>query len=1006
MPVTEGTDIRFRRVSNPQNLSQVRVDQIVQDEQGFMWFGTWNGLNRYDGYKFKVFKHEAGNPASLSGVYIYSLFKDRAGTLWVGTDQFLDRFDPRTESFRHYPIDKPGTNDLPTIVTHISQDSRGMLWLSTRNGLFRLDPKTGKMKNYRHDSADPLTLGDSDIKSTGEDRAGRFWVGTSQTLDEFDRETGRVKRHVNTGESGVGLWFHQDRQGVFWVICNSFGRIATLDLATNQLTRYEFDWGDGPARPNQAYSMLEDRDGVMWFGTADAGLMRFDRQNSRFISYSHHRDDSDSIGDTRVIALFEDNEGNIWTGLHQAEPNFFRTRPLPFEDLTRKSGIKAGQGSRLAGTIFEDSEGTIWIGVNRQLMRLNRRTGDISTLKQTANADVLSIIDGGENVLWLGNARPGLLRYNFKTGESTGYRHNRADSTTLCSGIVQRLLIDRKGALWSATWDGLCGFDASTGQFTTYKPDPATRGLNYYTIAKANDGALWLGGNLGLHRFDPQAKTFTVYRHDPDDVTSLSDNRVNAILFDKKGQLWAGTQNGLDKLDPVRRFFRGYDQRHGMAGNAVSCILEDSHGLLWMSTNKGVSSFNPATERFANYGTADGLPGPDLTGWGACYKSSSGEMFFAGFSGIASFFPDKVLEDAEVPRAVLTELRLFGSPVAPGPESPLKVAINHTSAITLSHEQNVFSIEFAGLTYLNPATNRYRYKLDGLDHTWHEVRSDERVAAYTTLPPDSYTFHVQAATSRGQWSPEVTLAIEILPPFRRTSWFQFASASFLSVGLWVAYRARLERISQQFNVRLEERVGERTRIAQELHDTLLQNLTGLALQISGLAKTITSPTLARERLQDLREQAEACLREALQSLWDIRSPESDSIDLAHELNESGKQFTSDRPTHFEFVTVGEPRPIRPDVRQQLLRIGREAISNAAQHAYASRIEVRLTYPENALALGIADDYGFDLVDAERLPGHFGLATMRERAAVIRGQITIHSKIEGGTRVEVIVPERR
>ena len=229
VPIVRGTDIRFRKLPNPQNLSQVRVGSIVQDGQGFLWFGTWNGLNRYDGYKLKVFKHEAGNNASLSGTHVYSLFRDRSGNLWVGTDQFLDRYEPLTETFRHYRLDDGRDQNSSSIVTHISQDSRGLLWLSTRNGLFELDPETGSMKNYRHSPGDPGSLGDDDIKSTGEDRSGSFWVGTSKTLDEFDRETGRVKRHFPMGESGIGLWFHEDRARVFWVIYGSSGRIAILD---------------------------------------------------------------------------------------------------------------------------------------------------------------------------------------------------------------------------------------------------------------------------------------------------------------------------------------------------------------------------------------------------------------------------------------------------------------------------------------------------------------------------------------------------------------------------------------------------------------------------------------------------------------------------------------------------------------------------------------------------------------------------------------------------------
>jgi hypothetical protein len=242
--------------------------------------------------------------------------------------------------------------------------------------------------------------------------------------------------------------------------------------------------------------------------------------------------------------------------------------------------------------------------------------------------------------------------------------------------------------------------------------------------------------------------------------------------------MWVGTQNGLDKFDPRTRTFAVYGERDGMGGNVVSCILEDQRGLLWMSTNKGVSSFDPRAQKFSNYTMADGLPGPDLTGWGACFKSAAGEMFFGGFSGVTAFFPDQVVADAVVanafvPPIVLTDFRLFGSPVTLSPGSPLKKAVNYTDTITLSHSQNIFSIGFSALSFFNPATNRYRYMLEGLDKKWNEVGSDQRLASYTTLPAGTYMFHVQGASRRGPWSePGAQLRIQILPPWWNTWWFR------------------------------------------------------------------------------------------------------------------------------------------------------------------------------------------------------------------------------------------
>jgi ligand-binding sensor domain-containing protein/signal transduction histidine kinase len=1009
VPIVRGTDIRFQKLPNPQNLSQVRVGSIVQDGQGFLWFGTWNGLNRYDGYKIKVFKHEAGNNASLSGTHVYSLFRDRSGNLWVGTDQFLDRFEPLTETFRHYRLDERGDQNSPGAITHISQDSRGFLWLSTRNGLFRLDPETGRMKNYRHSTGDPHSLGDNDIKSTGEDRSGSFWVGTSRTLDEFDRENGRVKRRILIGESGIGLWFHEDRERVFWVIYGSSGRIATLDRNSGKFIPYEYEWTAGSARPNQAYAMLEDQDGTMWFGTAGAGLMRFDRTGNRFISYEQDPADGDSIGHNRVIALFEDREANIWIGLHQGEPNFFRKKPLPFENLTRRSVCKDGEISGLISSIYQDSDDYVWLASNRRLQRINRKTGECAAVKAADDSEVLSIAEDGRDVLWLGNAPPGLLRYELRTGKRTGYSHDSVDPTTLCSGVIDHVLVDRAGTLWSATWDGLCEFDAVTQRFTRYKPDPNTRGLNYYSIAQGPDGAIWLGGNLGLHRFDSRTHTFKTWSHKVDNPGSISDNQVNAVFVDHLGRLWIGTQNGLDRLEQATGQITKYNQRNGMAGNAVSCILADARGTLWMSTNKGISSFRPETKEFANYTVADGLPGPDLTGWGSCYKSPAGEMFFAGISGATAFFPDRVEQDELVtPQTVLTDFRLFGHSVAPGVGTPLKSAINHTRALRLSHEQNVFSIEFSALTYFNPGTVRYRYKLDGLDHRWHEVGSDERLASYTTLPADSYTFHVQSAMSRGPWSPDLTLAIEVLPPWWSTRPFQAAIGALLLLMAWAAYRQRVHQVARQF----EARLTERTRIARELHDTLLQSFQASLLQMQSARNLLSRrPEQAVQNLDDAIAMAAGAIVEARDEIQHLRSQPTSQRDLAQLLTVTGHELTrshevKEQPVTFRVLVEGERQHLEPLLQDEIYCMARELLRNAFQHAEAKQIEAEIRYEHRMLRVYVRDDgKGItpEILEAGGREGHWGLAGMRERAKTIGARLEFWSEAGAGTEVQLTVP---
>ena len=354
LPVVDGKDIRFSRLSTDEGLSQTRVLQIVQDDQGFMWFGSQYGLNRYDGYKFKVFKHEPGNPNSLSGVFISSLFKDRSGSLWIGCDEFLDKFDPVTETFTHYRIDTTGAQGETVPVTHISQDRMGILWLSTLRGLYRFDPSTGAIIRYRHDPNDPFSLSSDEIKATGEDKTGTFWVGTSEGLDGFDRDTGKVTLHVPLHERGE-MSFYEDRFGVFWIVHVTGGGLAVFDRKTNTLTHYSFHKGHlSDALPTGVRAILEDRDGTLWFGTMGDGLLKFDRKGRKFVRYRNDPANPESLGEDDLAALSQDREGNIWVGLNMMAPNRFATRPPLFEKFKHEPGNPNSLSGTMVNGIYED----------------------------------------------------------------------------------------------------------------------------------------------------------------------------------------------------------------------------------------------------------------------------------------------------------------------------------------------------------------------------------------------------------------------------------------------------------------------------------------------------------------------------------------------------------------------------------------------------------------------------------------------------------------------------
>jgi ligand-binding sensor domain-containing protein/signal transduction histidine kinase len=998
LPVVEDKALRFAHISTDDGLSQTRVAHIVQDDQGFMWFGTSHGLNRYDGYKFKVFVHDRRQPNSIGGNVISALFKDRSGMLWVATDHFLDRLDPTTERFTHYQVDP---DDPSGTIVHISQDRAGMLWLASGTGIHRFDPGTGQIRHYRSG------LSSHDVQWTGEDSSDTFWVGTTEGLDAFDREAGKVTLHIPIGRAS----FYEDHAGTFWIYYQTGNGLATFDRKTNRVVQYSFYPRDPPPGGYTGiFSMLEDRHGNLWIGSPALGLLRLDPQRHRFIRYRHDPADPNSVAEDRVIALTEDRERNVWIGLDGHGPNRFNVDPIPFETFRSGPGANDLKLDWVNG-IYGDRDGTVWIGNDDGLNRIDRKSSRLERWTAGINTQpmVTSVIEDVAGHIWAGTYGHGLIRFDQRTRFRI-FRHTDGDPSSLSSNQVCHLFLDHTGTLWVGTSDGLNRFDPRTGKFTVFKAD-WNSSLSQFYMSIAEDptrNVLWLGAmHSGLHRLDLATGQLRIYRLNSG---NLSDDSWPSVYVSASGMVWAGTSQGIIKLDPTSGAFTSYDEKNGLAGNAVSCTLEDEHGALWVSTNAGLSRFDPESERFTNYSAADGLPGNDLTGWSACSRGPTGEMFFGGFSGGVAFYPDRLVTPAYVPPVALTEFRLSGIPVEVGGRSPLSKTISNTTRLRLSHEQNTFSLGFSALSYRNPASNRYRYKLEPLENTWHEAGSDERMATYAALPAGAFTFRVQAATSRGAWSdPGVSLEIEILPPLWRTAWFEALCGALVLALVWGLYRARMYQLAREFHAQLEGRVEERMRVARELHDTLLQSFQALMFHFQAVNEVLP-PGKGKEALEKVLDRADQAIVEGRNAIQNIRSSTTVTNELSHSVTALGEELAGscdgeNRPPTFRVSIDGTPRDLHPIVRDDIYRIAREALGNAFRHAQASQIEADITYGESVLRLRIRDDGKG--IDPKHLhsgrDGHWGLPGMRERAQQIGAQLEMWSEVGAGTEVELRIP---
>jgi signal transduction histidine kinase/ligand-binding sensor domain-containing protein len=1006
LPIQDSTDRVFVPISAGKETSHEWVGQIIDDKQGFLWFGTREGLDRYDGYQIQHYKPDPIDP--VTGVFVqeccrYALYRDPAGKIWIGASESMYLYDPETERFIHVPLP---SGKLQGVVRNVNQDKSGIIWLSSSRGLTCYNPITGDAERFLHNENDAGTLSSNYVRSTLETRDGTFWVATNVSVDVFDRRTGRVTEHLplpnprqnsaDTGNPFVRLL--EDRAGVVWIASARDG-LAFIDRPHKKLTYLSLASGLG--REPGAWAILEDRHGVLWVGT-DHGLYQLDLDRKHFVRYRNDLSDPDSLPADWVLALFEDREGGLCVGTANAGVARVSDHLLPFQRYRRADGVREPFGTNYVLSAYEASPGVVWAGTKGAINQIDLKTGRYTVWPIRENTEVASITKDLLGQFWVGTFDGGLFRFDPATHQTVIYGHGSANHSGCGNNEVRALLVDHRGTLWAGAGAILCSFDRAKNQFETYKTRvPHSNEID--TLAEDAAGSLWIGSrNAGLYRLDPVTGEFTSFRHSAA-AGSLSSDGVTSILVDRSGTIWVGTLEGLNRLDPATGKFMVYLERDGLPSSSVNGVAEDVKGDLWIATSYGLSRFSQTSKTFHNYFRSDGVF-DDLTG---AWSGRSGEMLFGSYSGLTVLSPGEIADyHRPVAPLVLTAFRISDNPVPIGADSPLKKSISFTKSVVLSHNQNNLSFEFAALSYADPERTHYRYKLEGLEREWNEVASTQRLARYTSLAPGKYKFQVEARTIHGnQWAKGAEISIVILPPWWSTWWFRTVCVLMIAFAVRWAYRLRVGQVARQLDQRFKERLRERTRIAQDLHDTLLQNIAGLCLQIGGLSKVVVaSPESARERLKDLRQQGEDCLREARQAVWNIRSLESENVDLATELQESVQRLTAETPVRFHFRVEGEARPIVPDLREHLLRIGREAIINAVRHAHAGHIEVQMVFEAKSIRLRIVDDgCGFDMEKASELSGHFGLTTMRERAREINAAIAISSQSNHGTSIEVKVP---
>lgn len=832
----ETGNIRFERISIKEGLSQSSVRSILQDRRGFMWFGTVDGLNQYDGYGFNVRKPDPENADSLSSPFLRAIIEDHAGILWLGTNgRGLDRFDPLTEHFTHYRNNphEPGSLSFD-YVWDVYEDSAFRLWVGTDGGgLNKFDRETETFTPYRHDPGNPNSLSHNKVLCICEDRGGELWIGTrGGGLNKFNPGTGDFTRyrHEPGNPGGLGSDFvwdvYVDREGTAWIATDG-GGLNKYDRENDTFIHYLHE----PDNPhsisyNRLLSIYQDRESKLWIGTSGGGLNKFDPVSGHFTRYRHEFNNPNSLSDNYIYSIYEDKSGVLWFGTENGGINkldrtreqfvHYRSTPDTLQELEDNS----------IWAIYEEPSGALWFGTRScELVKMDRETETVTYYRhdptnpnslRSKNHIRAICPDGSEpGILWLGVDGGGLHKFDPASGVFSFFRHNPNDPTSLSSNRIYSIYEDKSGPLWVGTrTGGLNKMDRETGRFTRYRNDPndpKSLSNDYvYVIHRDRLGILWVGTFAGgLNTFDDNTGTFFSYRSDVNDPGSLSSDCILCIHEDSAGDIWLGTGGGgLNRFHREDRRFTHYSEEHGMPNAVVYGILEDRGGNLWLSTNNGVSRFNPGTGKFKNYNEIDGLQSNEFNGAAYFNSPRTGEMFFGGINGLNAFFPERIKDNAHVPPIVITGFLKFNKEVKlPGPVSELK-------EITLSHRDYVFSFEFAALDFTVPAKNKYAYKMEGLGSQWITTGAWKRFATYTTLPPGEYTFRVKGSNNDGLWNEEgVSVKVIVTPPFWQTWWFRvFAAVIILLVSL-LLYKRSIKNLSIRTRMETELQTAQKAQMA-------------------------------------------------------------------------------------------------------------------------------------------------------------------------------------------------
>lgn len=1015
-------EVKFIQITKEDGLSHRNVQAVCRDKKGFMWFGTEDGLNRWDGYECRVYRHDSDDSTSLTNNYIRNIYQDKKGRLWICTiGGGLNLYNRGSDNFKRFVFDFQNEESAVGIFNRvycITEDHRGRMWAGfDTQGIVCFSAEDGKAVQYKTEDEDwPNCLSYNDVWDVCEDTNHDIWIGTlGGGVDRYSPEAEIFTHYDHVSEDPYSLsndyirCVYEDQYANIWIGTQG-GGLNRYDPEIDGFIRYQYNPDNsGSIGGNVIFAISEDTDGKLWIGTETNGLSLYNRKTDSFTIFNYDELSSGSISDNSVESIFVDDKGTLWVGTYNGGVNYYNHLTQKFSLYKRTINPKSISGNKIL-CFHEDRNGKIWIGTDGAgFNRFDPETGvflhyqhDPSISFSLNNDVVLSIFEDSQRQLWIGTYTGGLNLFDRETGRFIHFKHGPDNDSSISNDDVRVIFEDSKNNLWIGTLRGLNRFDREKRIFHRYfceEEDESTIGndavVDIFEDSKKN---LWIGTyGGGLNQYVRNEDRFIRYMHSDNNSRSISNDYVFTVFEDSYNRFWVGTADGLNLFDRETGIFDHYYIKDGLPSDFICSIQEDESGCLWLSTHNGISQLNPWKEIFHNFSKSDGLQSNEFH-YGTGMKSRDGEIYFGGGNGFNRFKPSEIRKNYNIPLMVFTDIKIDNKTVTLGNQKGhLNKAVPEAEEIRIFPENAMLTIKFAALNFILPENNQYIYKLEGFNEEWMHCGCN-RTVTYTNLDADSYTFRVKGSNNDGVWNEEgISLQVIVIPSFWETIWFKIIFSIVILLFIYGMYLIRTLSIRhkneelKQMNIDLNNHVKELEKaekiikhslkekelLLQEVHHRVKNNLQVISSLLNLQARRIKNKKVKEAFMQGQdRIKSMALIHEKL-----YKSKNFDGVNFKEYLESLMRQlFMAYNPCggKIKLDVEADEKALQIISAVPLGLVTNELISNAMKHAFPDtwegEAEIKVIFKkmgENGVELTVKDNgvgmpKGFDPLKTESL----------------------------------------